>query len=674
MRCSRALLIVLALALVVLILPAAASAMSYDQAIDDLFAREYPQKLMTYLTAQGTSPEWGWATGGTRADNDRAGFLADELRSMGLKVRLERVPVDVLTFNKASVFVGETELHASTFGGVRPTPFNGVNGEVVYVGLGDDAGYAPGVSVAGKIVLIDEAISVPIWMSLPWIQADLSKAAGIIYCGSTANPAFFTDAATIGTLPSWYFYDSAPVVYISQNDGDWLKGQLAGGVTSARLVNDIEYRFAEDGGVGYNLVATMAGTHRGRRTIVSAHRDAYWHSAIDDTAGCVSAVVMAKAMTMAKYKPDHDIVIFLTTNEEWGARNTLFNYGIGSWHAITKRHPSWAGTTSAFIGLDGPGQKDVLRIASSPEITSALADIAKDPALAPDGYLTPALGSSTDNWTFASAGVPGCNFRERTAQFYSLWYHTNKDTIDLVDYDALQTFQKYLQRVVLRFDEGLLPYNMTDRANHLALQVNGGDLESAGADPATVQHLVAALDAFKAQAAAYQARAAEIQATDAANKKLMRIVRRMDSSWTALAADGSVWYPHQQVLKDTKAINGALAALAASDGPGATTALKGVALTGLFAGYSDAAWAKVLELHQPWSPNLTWKVDWDSLTHMAPIPNVRPAMKMIAAGDYAGAIADLTPMQTSEIEVLDGRLADMADTLDWVNEHLATVK
>ena len=61
---------------------------------------------MTYLTSQGTSPEWGWATGGTPADNARATYLADQLRALGLKVRLEPVPVDVLTFHSASVFVG----------------------------------------------------------------------------------------------------------------------------------------------------------------------------------------------------------------------------------------------------------------------------------------------------------------------------------------------------------------------------------------------------------------------------------------------------------------------------------------------------------------------------------------------------------------------------------------
>lgn len=673
MKRSRAFLVVVVLALA-LLLPSAASALTYDQATDKLFADGYPQQLMEYLTSQGTSPEWGWATGGTPADNNRANYLADELRAMGLRVRLEPVPVDVLTFHSASVFVGSTQLHASTFGGVQPTPLGGVTGQVVYVGRGGDTAYLPGTDVDGKLVLIDEAITVPIWLSLPWVQADLKGAAGIIYCGSTANPAFFTDPASIGTLPSWYFYDAAPAVYISQNDADWLKAQVAGGATTATLVNDIEYQFAEDGGTGYNLVATMAGKQRGRRTIVSAHRDAYWHSALDDTAGCVSAVVMAKAMKMAGYKPDHDLVIFLTTNEEWGARDTLFSYGIGSWYAITKRHPNWAGTTSAFIGLDGPGQKDVLRIASSPEITSALADIAKDTALAPDGYLTPALGSSTDNWTFASAGVPGCNFRERTPEFYSKWYHTNMDTIDLVDYDALRTFQKYLQRVVLRFDEGLLPYNMTDRASHLAATVNGAALMAAGVDPASADRLVAGVAEFQARAAAYQARASAIRQTDAANKQLMHIVKRMDSSWTSLAADGSVWYPHQQVLKDTQAIDAALLALAAGDGTGARAALMGVALTGLFKDYSQEAYAKILTLHQPWSPSLTWNVDIEALTHMAPIPNVRPVVALIDAGDLEGATAMLAPMRDAEVGVLSQRVDDIAATLDWVNVHLATVK
>jgi hypothetical protein len=77
---------------------------------------------------------------------------------------------------------------------------------------------------------------------------------------------------------------------------------------------------------------------------------------------------------------------------------------------------------------------------------------------------------------------------------------------------------------------------------------------------------------------------------------------------------------------------------------------------------------------QPWSNNLAWKVDWDSLTHMAPIPDVRPAVAMITAGDYAGARENLAPIRAGEIQVLDERLDDLSETLDGVNTQVRTVK
>ena len=90
--------------------------------------------------------------------------------------------------------------------------------------------------------------------------------------------------------------------------------------------------------------------------------------------------------------------------------------------------------------------------------------------------------------------------------------------------------------------------------------------------------------------------------------------------------------------------------------------------------YSGEAYAKILTLHQPWSPNLTWNEDIEALTHMAPIPNVRPAVALIDAGDLAGATAMLTPMRDAEVGVLSQRVDDMSATLDWVNVHLAAVK
>jgi ABC-type transport system substrate-binding protein len=107
-----------------LLLPVAASALSYDQTVDKLIADGYPQAIETYLTSQGTS-SIGMAFGGSSADTARAEYLASKLRALGFKVALESVPLDVMEFKGASVTVGGDTFVASTFGGVRGTPPGG---------------------------------------------------------------------------------------------------------------------------------------------------------------------------------------------------------------------------------------------------------------------------------------------------------------------------------------------------------------------------------------------------------------------------------------------------------------------------------------------------------------------------------------------------------------------
>ena len=66
---------VLALVAAVLLLPAAAPALTYDQAVDQLYAKGYPQNVETYLNSLGTSP-LGFRLGGTSADDAAARYLA----------------------------------------------------------------------------------------------------------------------------------------------------------------------------------------------------------------------------------------------------------------------------------------------------------------------------------------------------------------------------------------------------------------------------------------------------------------------------------------------------------------------------------------------------------------------------------------------------------------------
>jgi len=80
-----------------LLLPATAFAATptYDQAVDQLIAQNYPLDVNSYLCSLGTNPDLGFRWAGTTADNAAAGYIAQQMRAMGLKnVRLEPVPVD----------------------------------------------------------------------------------------------------------------------------------------------------------------------------------------------------------------------------------------------------------------------------------------------------------------------------------------------------------------------------------------------------------------------------------------------------------------------------------------------------------------------------------------------------------------------------------------------------
>lgn len=179
--------LLLALALAALLLvPAAASALTYDQAVDQLLTEDYPQTIETWLTSQGTSPI-GMAFGGSSADNARAEYLAAEFEKLGFRVRLERVPLDAMEFKGASVTIsGGPSYVASTFGGVRATPEGGITAPVVYVGGGTAADVAGALDAAGlddlsgKIALVDAELSA-YWMNWQWTEPVLAGAVGVIY-------------------------------------------------------------------------------------------------------------------------------------------------------------------------------------------------------------------------------------------------------------------------------------------------------------------------------------------------------------------------------------------------------------------------------------------------------------------------------------------------------------
>jgi hypothetical protein len=669
--------VVLIAAAVLLLVPAAASAMTFNQAVDKLVADGYPQGLETYLTSQGSSPI-GFAFGGSSSDTARAEYLAQQMRALGFRVRLEAVPLDVMEFKGASVTIGSTTYTASTFGGVRGTPAGGISGELVHVGGGTAAEVAAAGDLSGKIAVVDALLG-SYWMNWQWTEPALAGAVGIIYTGIAADDSYYAEPTALGSFDAEYRYALPPVVYISQADGTALKAALSGDPElTATMVNDCPMTLARDGGKGYNVVATLPGTVEGAgRIVIGGHHDAYFHAGLDDTGGVVAGTLMAKAMKMSHFRPQRSITFLFTTGEEYGATDSYYDWLIGAWHAITQRHPDWAGTTALMLNLESMAMDGALmETRATPEVKGVIdAAVAAHPEFVPNGYNVKAVNCWNDQWTFTAAGVPSMYFRARTAEYGSKWYHTDFDQIGLMDYEYLAQITKLTGGIVKQFDGGLLPYDIAARASDLANNVDAAALAAAGASPAKVDRLSAAMARFTARADAYQARAASIRPARraAANRILLKVEKVLNKGFTALDVWDTTVYPHAQVQWDLEQINAALAALTAVpvDETAATDAIMGVGITDPYAvDFSYENYLMQLAMHQPgWSGGLFWGAQG----HLSPYLDVVPVLDKIADGAYAGAAASLRVMQDAEVTELNERLDRMSAKLDAVNAALPRI-
>jgi hypothetical protein len=316
-----------------------------------------------------------------------------------------------------------------------------------------------------------------------------------------------------------------------------------------------------------------------------------------------------------------------------------------------------------------------LKMYVSPDVGRMAEDlVAKHPALVPNGHIMLDTNCWNDAWTFNAAGVPGINFRERTAEYQSNWYHTQFDQAALMDWDSLARFDKFLLRVVRKFDRGVLPYNLLDRANHLAATINADDLRAAGADAAKADRIAAAVARFQARAAAYESRSSKFKAGafNRVNRQLLAIEKRINSSFTALDAWDSTVYPHAQVLHDLQQLQAALAALEDPvDTSAALDALSEVGYTGAGLDFSRENYLMQVAMKLPgWWGGLYWGAQG----HLSPLPDVMPAMDKIAAGRFGAAKASLKAIVAGEADELNDRLDGMSTTLDWVNAHVRAVR
>jgi hypothetical protein len=676
-------LVLLGLLAAALLLPAAARALTFDQAIDKLIADGYPQRVEAQLNSYGTSP-LGMRMGGTSANNAAARYIADEMKRLGMvNVCLERVPVDQWEWYGASVTVNGRELTATSFGGVPGTPPAGLTGDLVYVGLGSSQEFDAAGEVSGKIVLCDFA-SDYWWMNLPGLEAKLRGAKAVVMTYNPRYPYYYSIAPdALGTNDGCYDWDACPMVYVCQNDGDWLKWLLDDGDATATVVNSLSMKFADQGGFGYNVYGEVAGSAKSAEKVVyGSHHDAYFRMGLDDTSGVVANLMMVKAMKMAGYTPSRTIGLLETTSEEWGYTNAYYDWLAGAYQAIKSTHPDWPGKVVCFVENELLGYKDgALWMTATPELTPWLSRTvaANRKLVGPTGGQVYAPDESVwftynDQWPMTARGIPSVCLWTPPDGFWTSIYHTDYETVDLVDWTKLGDQTKFIWRLALTLDKGLLPYELSARARHLAGTVDGAALTAAGCDQAPVDRFTTAVADFGRAAAAYDARRASLPSRriPAVNDGLKGVTVDLNKALTGLGCWDETFYPHQQTLVDLQYLNKAIGQLEQPNpvAGNVLTSLSWIGATWYGMYFSEPVWERELERREPDYPRLNWA----EYGHIPLFIDVMPQYRQVEAGEFAAARAGLLATRAVEVADLEARLEAMSATLESVTPRIDALR
>ena len=679
----RSFVVVLLAMVAALLPPAVAQAITFDQAVDQLVAQGYPQSVEAQLNSYGTSA-LGMRMGGTTADDAAAQWIAAEMKRLGMaNVRLEKVPVDQWEWHGAWVTVNGRKLTATSFGGVPPTPFGGATGDLAYVGLGSAAEFEAAGDVTGKIVICDFA-SDYWWMNLPGLEAKLRGAKAVILTYDPQYMFYYGIAPdALGTNDGCYDWNACPMVYVSRNDGDWLKSLVAAGPTAANVVNDVTYKSADNGGFGYNVYGEVTGSAKnGEMVVYGSHHDAYFRMGLDDTSGVVANLMMVKAMKLCGFKPSRTIVLFESTSEEWAYTNCYYDWLGGAWQGIKLTHPDWPGKVAGFVENELLGYKDgALWMTATPEMKPYLdATASANPKAVSRGdgtVYTPDQNTwftYNDQWPMTAKGIPSVCLWTADDWFWPRLYHTSYETVDLVDWTFLGDNVKFIYRIAQGLDKGLLPYSLKARADHLAGTASAARLSAAGVSQAVVDRYSSAVAGFQRASSSYQARRSSIPAknTQAVNTALLGVVKDLNKAFTGLGCWDETLYPHQQTLADTEYLGQAITALTQPN-PQSTSAFRALDLVGAtwYGEYfSYPVYQRELARRAPDYPRLSWA----SIGHIPAFVDVMPEWRQIEAGQIGQAVAGLEAIRAAEVADLETRLTDMAAVMENATPRIDALK
>lgn len=415
--------------------------------IDMDYAWQICYDLENMGTATGIDGEsLGFRGAGSASSHEASIYVMDEMNQIGLTdVSLDEIPVDAWEFRGAWVDVpGIGKIQAASFGG-SPGTDGEITAEIINVGDGWKDDYE-GIDVEGKIVLVN-------WHKDSWPNYNAMEAyyhGAIALVLTTYDSLYGMQDGELQCHDGLYRPNYPPLLSITGNDGLEIIELLENSEEPvyATLWSDIITTSREEGGFGWNVVGYLPGKKWGQSDdeflIIGDHTDAWFFGGTDNNAGVAGVLVLADAFKRTYYdlgsQPERTIVFVTHEAEEYGIVNTYYDWCWGAYYEITYHHPEWVGKTVAAMILDCIGfDGHRLAIEVNEELSSFTHKIVgqhmKD---LPYGVEFHPLSVWADHWTYAASGISSILFSDWTDDYCLYYYHSQYDTIDIIDFDYLK--------------------------------------------------------------------------------------------------------------------------------------------------------------------------------------------------------------------------------------------
>src|SRR5215470_10024676 len=403
-----------------------------DAALSD----DYAYKQVGHITENiGPRPS------GSPQSVTAAQYVADQMRSLGLEVRLEEVKVPHwVRGTEAAELVGYPgqvsdtvqRVFVTSLGGSSSTSADGVTAEVVVVRNFSELASLGRDKVAGKIVLFNFPFDTR--------KADAGYALdaygeAVIYRSSGAKAA--AELGAVGSLirsvggadfrlphTGYSVPAGIPAGAVAAEDATLIAHLAAQGKVRMHLTL-VSQNLPET--TGYNVVADVRGSeHPEQVVVVSGHLDSWdlGTGAIDDAAGVAIAMEAAQLVQQFHYKPRRTLRVIAWMDEESGGRGRA---------AYTAAHGAEFGNHVAAIESDFGAAHP---LGFTVRINQQAVDF-----LRPVQEILQSVGASTikiiqtspgsDISAMALAGVPALGIMQDGRTYFN-YHHSAADTLDKV--------------------------------------------------------------------------------------------------------------------------------------------------------------------------------------------------------------------------------------------------